>query len=140
MQAAVTQRILLFDGVCVFCEGAVEWLTARDPRRLFHFAALQGDTAAELRSRHPEIPLELETMVLVERAEDVEHVYLDSEAVFRVLAVTASPLRHLALLRVLPRAITDFGYRLFARNRYRMFGRRDSCRIPAPEEAARFLG
>ena len=139
MQAAVTQRIVLFDGVCVFCEGAVEWLTARDPQRLFQFAALQGDTAAELRTRHPEIPMELETMVLVERAEDVERVYLDSGAVFRVLAVTTSPVRHLALLRVLPRALTDFAYRLFARNRYRMFGRRDSCRIPAPEEAARFL-
>ena len=139
MQAAVTQRIVLFDGVCVFCEGAVEWLTTRDPRRLFQFAALQGDTAAELRSRHPEIPMELETMVLVERIEDVERVYLDSEAVFRVLSVTSSPVRHLALLRVLPRALTDFAYRLFARNRYRMFGRRDSCRVPAPEEAARFL-
>ena len=140
MQAAVTQRIVLFDGVCVFCEGAVEWLTARDPRRLFHFAALQGDTAAELRTRHPEIPVELETIVLVERAQDVERVYFDSEAVFRVLAVLTSPLRHLALLRVLPRALTDSAYRLFARNRYRMFGRRDRCRVPTPEEAPRFLG
>ena len=133
------QRIVLFDGVCVFCEGAVQWLMARDPDGLLHFAALQGDTAAELRARHPQIPAALETLVLVEREGDVERVYRDSEAVFRVLAVVDSPLRHLALLRVLPRGLTDLVYRLFVRNRYRLFGRRDSCRVPTPEEAPRFL-
>lgn len=133
------QRIVLFDGVCVFCEGATHWLTARDPQGRFQYAALQGSTAKELRARHPEIPEELETMVLVEAEGGEERVYLDSLAVFRVLAQLDSPLRHLAALRFLPRALTDFGYRLFARNRYRLFGRKDSCRVPMPDEAPRFL-
>jgi predicted DCC family thiol-disulfide oxidoreductase YuxK len=138
--AATPERIVLFDGVCVFCEGAVHWLAERDPQGRLAFAALQGDTAAGLRARHPEIPEELETMVLVEREGDAERVYRDSEAVFRVLALLESPWRHASILRMLPRALTDFAYRLFARNRYRMFGRRDECRLPAPGDAARFLG
>ncbi len=69
----------------------------------------------------------------------MERVYLDSEGVFRVVALLDSAWRHLAWLRVLPRVLTDFGYRLFARNRYRLFGRRDSCLLPSPEESSRFL-
>lgn len=130
---------MLFDGVCVFCEGAVRWLMARDPAGRLRFAALQGETAAALRARHPEIPEAVETMVLVEREGGAERVFRDSDAVFRVLGVLGSPWRHLARLRALPRALTDAAYRLFVRNRYRLFGRRDVCRVPSPEEAPRFL-
>jgi predicted DCC family thiol-disulfide oxidoreductase YuxK len=133
------RRIVLFDGVCVFCDGAVRWVMERDPQGLFHYATLQGELAAELRARHAEIPEDLETIVMVEQYPDEERVYRDSEAIFRVLSLLDSPWRHLALLRVLPERLKDFGYRLFARNRYRLFGRRDSCPIPKPEEAPRFL-
>ena len=141
MQESDTQprRIVLFDGVCVFCEGAVRWVVERDPQGLFHYAALQGEVAAELRARHAEIPEELETIVLVEQYPDAERVHRDSEAVFRVLSLLDSPWRHLALLRVLPGRLKDLCYRLFARHRYRLFGRRDSCPIPTPEQAPRFL-
>ena len=132
-------RVVLFDGVCVFCDGAVRWLMARDPQERLRFAPLQGETAAALRARHPQIPESLETMVLVEGAPGDEVVWMDSAAVFRTLSLLQSPWRHLALLRVLPRFLTDAGYRLFARLRYRLFGRRDACAIPAPAEAARFL-
>jgi predicted DCC family thiol-disulfide oxidoreductase YuxK len=136
---ALPERIVLFDGVCLFCDAAVDWLSARDPGGRLHFAALQGGTASLLRARHPGIPEALETMVLVEREDSAERVYRDSAAMFRVLAQLESPWRQVALLRFLPRALTDFGYRLFARNRYRLFGRRDRCRIPTPGEAERFL-
>jgi predicted DCC family thiol-disulfide oxidoreductase YuxK len=133
------ERIVLFDGVCLFCDALVDWLAARDPRGRLHFAALQGDTASLLRARHPEIPEALETMVLFEREGGAERIYRDSQAMFRVLEQLESPWRHAALLRFLPRPLVDFAYRLFARNRYRMFGRRDSCRIPTPDETTRFL-
>lgn len=133
------KRIVLFDGVCVFCEGLVRWLMQRDPQGLLHYAALQGEAASELRARHPEIPEELDTMVMVEQEGGEERVYRDSEAVFHTLELLDSPWRHVALLRALPRRFTDFAYRLFVRNRYRLFGRRDSCRVPTPEEAPRFL-
>lgn len=131
--------MVLFDGVCNFCDGAVRWLMDRDPAGRLCFAALQGETAAALRARHPEIPEALETMVLVEGPPQDERVYLNSAAVFRTLAQLQSPWRHFAVLCHLPRFLTDAGYRAFARLRYRLFGRRDTCRIPTPAEAARFL-
>lgn len=137
--ASEPSRIMLFDGVCAFCDGAVRWLMDRDPEGRLRFAPLQGETAAELRARHPEIPRDIETMVLVEGPPGRERVYFRSEAVFRTLEVLQSPWRHLARLRVLPRFLADAAYRLFARLRYRLFGQRDSCRIPTPAEAARFL-
>jgi predicted DCC family thiol-disulfide oxidoreductase YuxK len=136
---APPDHVLLFDGECGFCDGAVRWLLARDPRRRLHFAPLQGETAAALRARHPEIPRDPDTVVLVERGPGGERVHLRSQAVLRTLALLESPWRHAAWLRVLPRRLLDAGYRAFARRRYRWFGRLDACRVPAPEERARFL-
>jgi predicted DCC family thiol-disulfide oxidoreductase YuxK len=137
--ADAATRVLLFDGVCVFCNAAVRWLVARDPQARLRFASLQGETAAALRLRHPEIPEELDTFVLVERGESGERVFLRSAALFRLLAQLDSPWRHLALLRWLPRALCDAAYMAFARRRYRLFGRLDACRLPSADEAPRFL-
>lgn len=134
-----TRHVVLFDGVCNFCDGAVRWLMERDPAGRLCFAPLQGETARALRARHPQIPYELSTMVLVEGPAEDQRVYLNSEAVFRTLAQLQSPWRHLSMLRVLPRFLTDAGYRAFARLRYRLFGRREQCRIPKPAEVARLL-
>jgi predicted DCC family thiol-disulfide oxidoreductase YuxK len=131
--------ILLFDGECGFCDGAVRWLLARDPLGRLRFAPLQGETAAALRARHPQIPGDLDTAVLVERAGGDERVHLRSQAVLRTLALVQSPWRHAAWLRVLPRWLVDAAYRAFARRRYRWFERLDACRVPTPEERARFL-
>ena len=133
------ERILLFDGTCLFCDGAVRWLLERDPAGRLHFAPLQGELAAALRARHPEIPNDLDTAVLVERSEGEERVYLRSQAVLRALALLESPWRRAAWLRFLPRFLTDACYRLFAGLRYRLFGRLEHCLTPSPEERARFL-
>jgi predicted DCC family thiol-disulfide oxidoreductase YuxK len=132
-------RIVLFDGVCNFCDGAVRWLLDHDPHGRLRFAPLQGETAAALRARHPAIPRDLETIVLVESDGGREQVWMQSAAMFRVLAVLTPPWRWFASLRVLPRGLCDAAYRAFVRRRYRWFGRRDACRIPTPDEAARFL-
>ena len=108
------ERILLFDGTCGFCDGAVRWLLERDPVGRLHFAPLQGELAAALRARHPEIPNDLDTAVLVERFEGEERVYLRSQAVLRALALLESPWRRAAWLRFLPRFLTDACYLLFA--------------------------
>ena len=133
------RHLLLFDGVCVFCNGAVRWLMARDPRARMRFAPLQGETAAALRARHPEIPQALETLVYVESDSSGERVYLRSAGVFRVLALLDSPWRHLAKLRWLPLRLCDALYLAFARRRYRFFGEVDACPIPTPQEAQLFL-
>jgi len=116
--AFLPPRLVLFDGVCGFCDRAVRWLLARDPDGRLRFAPLQGETAAALRARHPEIPDEADTVVYVEAIEGVERVFLRSEAVFRLVAQLRGPWRRLAWLRWIPRPITDLGYRLFARARF----------------------
>jgi predicted DCC family thiol-disulfide oxidoreductase YuxK len=136
---AAFQRLVLFDGVCGFCDATVRWLLDRDSEGRLHFAALQGETAAALRRRHPEIPDAIDALVYVDATDGSERVYLRSEAVFRIWAEVEPTRPLLRWLRRLPRPLTDLGYRLFARLRYRLFGRVDACRVPSPEERARFL-
>jgi predicted DCC family thiol-disulfide oxidoreductase YuxK len=132
-------RLVLFDGVCGFCDRAIRWLLERDRSERLHFAPLQGATAATLRRRHPEIPEGAETLVFVEIDADGERVHLRSDAVFRVAAELDGRWRRLAWLRRLPRPLTDAAYRLFARHRYRLFGKLDACSAPLPGERARFF-
>jgi len=133
-------RIVLYDGVCGFCNGSVQWLIAHDRGDRLRYAALQGETAAGLRVRHPEIPHELDTIVFVDAAPGRERVWLRSAAVFRVLRELPAPWRWIAPLRwLLPSAVWDVAYRAFARRRYRWFGRLEACPIPTPELRARFL-
>jgi predicted DCC family thiol-disulfide oxidoreductase YuxK len=137
----VAAGVVLFDGVCVFCNGSVRWLAARDPRARLRFAPLQGETAAALRARHPEIPAALETFVYVERdAAGAERVHLRSSAALRVLAQLGAGWRMLArALAWIPAPARDLAYGAFARRRYRLFGRLDACPLPTPEWKARFL-
>jgi predicted DCC family thiol-disulfide oxidoreductase YuxK len=133
------ERLVLFDGVCGFCNASVRWLIERDRDARLRFAPLQGSTAARLRSRHPEIPQDLDTIVYVEDAGGAERVYLRSEAVWRSWAQVEPERPLLRWLRRVPRPLADLGYRIFARLRYRLFGRLPSCRVPTPDERARFL-
>ena len=97
------QRIVLFDGVCNFCDGAVRWLLDRDRQGRLRFAPLQGATAAALRLRHPEIPADIDTLVLVEADAAGERVHLRSDAVLRVLALVGVAPAWLRLAARLPR-------------------------------------
>jgi predicted DCC family thiol-disulfide oxidoreductase YuxK len=136
---AAPAGIVLFDGVCAFCDAAVTWLVQRDPEARLRFAPLQGPTAASLRARHPGIPQELSTLVYVEGSGPGERVHLRSDAVFRACAAISGAPRWIGLAGRLPRSATDLGYRIFARLRYRVFGRLDACRVPGPGERARML-
>lgn len=125
--------IFFFDGVCNLCNGAVDWIVRHDPKAVFHFASLQGETANEM---VPQAAQNLDSMVLWEDGKE----YKESDAVLRtgkrlggfwsVLATVAS---------VFPRGFRDAVYRWVAKNRYRWFGQKDSCRLPTPEERKRFL-
>jgi predicted DCC family thiol-disulfide oxidoreductase YuxK len=131
--------LVLYDGVCGFCNGVVQWLLAHDTKQALTFAALQGETASALRLRHPEIPESIDTFVFVERRASGERVWLRSAAFFRVFAGLPAPWRWISALRVVPRTLTDRVYDAFVRRRYRWFGQLDSCPLPSPEVRARFL-
>jgi len=132
-------RLVLYDGVCVFCNRSVQWLLAADRGARLHFAPLQGETAAGLRRRHAEIPSDIDTIVYVESVDGRERVSLRSEALFRIHAALELRSRWVPLVRRLPRWCTDLAYGLFVRFRYRLFGKLAACPLPPPELRGRFL-
>ena len=133
-------RIVLYDGVCGFCNGGVRWLVAHDRAARLSFAALQGETAAALRGRHPEIPTSLDTIVFVKTDAAGERVFVRSAALFRLLRELPAPWRWIAALRwLLPRSLGDAAYGAFARRRYRWFGVLETCPVPSAAVRARFL-
>ena len=127
--------IVLYDGVCGLCHHTVQWLNARDRDRALWVAPLQGDTAASLRARHPAIPTELSTVVVV----DHDRVYLRTKAILQAARYVGRPWRWGRFVQWMPSFLIDLPYRLVARVRYRIWGRRDTCGIPTAADRARFL-
>jgi predicted DCC family thiol-disulfide oxidoreductase YuxK len=131
----LTRTLVLFDGVCVLCNGFVDFLLPRDANGELTFGALQSE-AAKQALRDAGLPDALPQTVIVI---DDGRVYQESTAVLRVFRRLGWPWRALSWLRVVPRPLRDAVYRFIAKRRYRLTGRRDSCRIPNPAERARFL-
>lgn len=127
--------ILLFDGVCNFCAWSVRFVIDRDPGRIFRFASLQGDTGRRLLSEHGINPDVIDSVVLVEDGK----IWRESDAALRVCHHLRPPWNWFWTFHFLPRFLRDAGYRFIARNRYRWFGRMESCMVPTPEIRARFL-
>lgn len=134
--------ILFFDGVCGLCNSFVDFCLSRDHRGAFRYATLQGETATRLLSQAglgdsaTGSPGEwMRSVVLWEDGK----VHRKSEAVLRVFAGLGGIWKLAVVGRLLPRGLRDLVYDFIARNRYRWFGKRETCRLPKPEERARFL-
>jgi len=133
-------HVVLYDGTCGFCHASVQWLLARDHTGQFAFAPLQGDTAAVLRARHPELPHDLDSVLLVEHVQrPAERVWWRSHAVFRICSLLGGIWALPGLLRFLPRVLTDALYMAVARVRHRIAPPPDACALPTEAERARFL-
>lgn len=127
--------ILLFDGVCHLCDGAVRFILRRDPRGVFRFAALQSEAGRRLAAEHG-VPAEaLDTVILIEGG----RAYERSEAALRVVRHLRFPWPAMGVFRVIPRGWRDRLYDAVARRRYRWFGRRETCAVPDPAVRDRFL-
>jgi predicted DCC family thiol-disulfide oxidoreductase YuxK len=127
--------IVLFDGVCNLCSFWVRFAIARDPAARLRFASVQSDLGQEfLRRRN--LPTDVfESFYLIEDGQ----VYEKSTAFLRMVRHLRRPWPLLRAARVLPRPLRDWLYDRVARNRYRLFGRRDRCLVPSPEIAGRFV-
>ena len=136
--AAVTAAgpVLLFDGVCNLCNGAVQFIIRHDPAGRFRFAALQSDTGERLLREMGLPPDKLDTLVLVEDG----RAHQRSTAALRIARRLSGLWPALFYLFIwVPRPLRDLAYDFVARNRYRWFGQRDECMVPTPELRARFL-
>ncbi len=135
---SVKRPVILFDGVCNLCNSTVQWVIERDKEGRFDFATLQSDAARrELGKVMGEKAINAlpDSIVLL----DSDGVHIRSAAALRIARRLGSRFTLLRLGILLPRPIRDAVYNLIARNRYRWFGRRDTCMTPTPDLAARFL-
>ena len=138
VETSVGAPVLLYDGVCGFCNKTVQLILDRDRRGEMRFAALQSDYGVAAVGRHPELR-GVDSVVYVEPAPGGERVHVRSDAALRVAAYLGGFWKLFLAAKVLPRGLRDHFYDLFARYRYRFFGKYDSCMLPPPEVKSRFL-
>jgi predicted DCC family thiol-disulfide oxidoreductase YuxK len=133
--------IVLYDGVCGLCNRAVQFILKRDPREAFRFASLQSDFAAKILQKHGISSDALDTVYLVLHYGDpTERLLARSNAGLAVMVLLGGAWRLLALVGgVFPKLFLDFLYNLIARNRYRIFGKYESCPLPTADQRAKFL-
>ncbi len=127
--------VIVFDGVCALCSRWVRFLLRFDRQGRYRFAAMQRAQGSALLRAHGLDPNDPLSFLLV----DAQGAWTDTDAILRVLTGLGGPWRVAGVLRLLPSAWRDVAYRALARNRYRWFGRHDTCYLPSPEQAARFL-
>lgn len=127
--------VLLFDGVCNLCNGAVNFIIDRDPRQHFRFAALQSDFGQEKLGELGFNTEEFDSLVLLSQGK----VYKKSTAALRIARKLNGLWPLLYIFMIVPPFIRHWVYDLIGKNRYRWWGKRDSCRMPTPELRQRFV-
>ncbi|WP_077619131.1 thiol-disulfide oxidoreductase DCC family protein [Bacillus sinesaloumensis] len=126
--------IILFDGICNFCNSSVQFILKRDYNQRYHFASLQSEAGKELLKKHG-IPEDINSFVLIEG----DCYYTKSSAALRICRNLKRPYQFLAIFRFVPAPIRDIFYQVIANNRYKWFGKQESCMLPTPETRKRFL-
>src|SRR5262249_11131123 len=121
-----TDSIILFDGVCNLCNSSVDFIIRRDRRARFRFASLQSAPARLLLREFGLDDSDPKSIVLIENG----RAYCRSTAALRIARRLCGPWPLFYVLIVIPPALRDWIYDLMARNRYRWFGRRETCRVP----------
>ncbi|GAA0382783.1 thiol-disulfide oxidoreductase DCC family protein [Paenibacillus motobuensis] len=128
--------VVLFDGVCLLCQGAVKWIIRLDPDAYFRFASLQSDAGRELLQQYggtADGPMN--TMFLLEQGT----LHSRSTAALRIAKRLKFPWPLLYAFIIVPHGLRDAVYRLVANNRYRWFGQSDACMLPTQEIKGRFI-
>jgi len=128
--------IILFDGVCNLCNGAVQFIIKRDPSSKFLFSSLQSEYGQSQLLKFGLDPMILHSIIVLEN----EKIYERSDAALKITSRLSQPWPFLKIFWILPRFFRDWVYDLIAKNRYKMFGKKDNCMIPTPDTRARFLG
>ncbi|MEO8514092.1 MAG: DCC1-like thiol-disulfide oxidoreductase family protein [Ignavibacteria bacterium] len=128
-------KIILFDGVCNFCNSSVNLFMSHDKKDIFRFAALQSDAGIELQKKFNINPDNIESFILI----DGSKYYKKTTAALKVAALIGFPYNLLYPFILVPQFIRNIVYDIIAKYRYKWFGRKESCRIPTPEERAKFL-
>ena len=128
-------HVIIFDGICNFCNGAVNFIIKRDHTNRFVFAPLQSPMAQKLIAEYGVENVGFDTFLLIKN----NQCYFRTDAAFQITKDLNGFWYLFQVLKVLPRPIRDYFYRLFARNRYRIFGKTELCMVPTSELKNKFL-
>ena len=127
--------VILFDGVCNFCDSAINFVLKQDKKKIFRFATLQSEAGQELLQQHNLSTKDFDSFVFI----DGGKAYKKSAASLRVMNKLPWYWKEVQLFRIIPTIFRDAIYDYIARNRYKMFGKKDQCMVPTPELRSRFL-
>ena len=140
MPTPESNLIVLYDGVCGLCNRLNQFLLKRDKHDRFRFASLQSDLAAGLLQRHGVDSHDLDTVyVVLDYDRPSERLLSESDAIIHALTQLDGVWKLASVGRVLPKFLRDRVYRMVARNRYRFFGKHESCMLPDPNHRHKFL-
>ena len=127
--------VILFDGVCNLCSGAVQFIIKRDKKKQFHFASLQSDYGQQIMQQHKLPVLELNSFILQEG----DRIYTKSTGALKVARQLSGGWPLLYGFMIVPKFIRDAVYTFIAKNRYKWFGKKEACWLPTPDLKTRFL-
>lgn len=131
----MTHPVIVFDAMCVLCSANAQFVLQHDRRGYFRLASMQSEVGAALYRQFGIDPADPDTLIVVES----DHALRDSDAIFAIWRGLGWPWRGLAALAIVPRVVRDPLYRWVARNRYRLFGRRETCWMPTAAQRERIL-
>lgn len=133
----VNKKIIFFDGVCNLCNGFIDYVIKRDAKKSIFYASLQSDFAIETLKHHNIVLNNGYTTIyyykngtLYSQSSAILNVFLELSAVHRFIG---------KICLALPKFIRDGVYNFIAKNRYAFFGKKESCRLPSPEERSQFM-
>ncbi len=127
--------VVLFDGVCNFCNGAVNYIIRQDKKDVFRFTALQSEAGQQLLEHHKLPRQHFDSFILVEKGK----IYKASTAGLKIYGRLPWYWKWTQVFWIVPAFIRDAVYHFIARNRYKWFGKKESCMIPGPEVRKKFL-
>ena len=127
--------IILFDGVCNFCNASVNFIIRQDKKNVFQFAALQSNAGQQLAEKYHLPKKDFDSFVLIDNGK----IYAKSTAGVRVYGKLSWIWKWTQIFWIVPKFIRDAVYDYVARNRYKWFGKKDKCMIPSAEVRSRFL-
>lgn len=135
MELPKDKKVILFDGVCNLCNSSIIFVIKHDPKDLFRFAPLQSDLGKALIKKHNIDSTQVDSIILV----DQEKAYIKSSAALRIARHLSGAYSLLSIFLIFPAFLRNVVYDYIARNRYKWYGKKDSCMIPTPELKAKFL-
>jgi predicted DCC family thiol-disulfide oxidoreductase YuxK len=128
-------NIVFFDGVCNFCNTTVDRIWMNNPRRDIYYSSLQSDFAKVFLKKHGVDANDLDTVIFYSN----NRIYTRSSAILEIAKHLGGIYKILPVFSIVPPFLRDAVYKLIAKNRYKFFGKKESCRIPTAEERSYFI-